>query len=72
MINVDENILPDSYSSVNNHAASKNAGLKTSGRPTTEEMFKPVSNATLQKIRKIYKNDYEYFSYTMPQWLKNP
>ena len=71
MLGVDRAILPDSYNgTLNSHAAVKHTAT-VSDQPTTEMMFKDVPTNILRKIRQIYRQDYEYFSYKMPDWLHN-
>ena len=62
LLNVSSEIVPDSFKSINQHAAKSDI-------PTTEQMFSNIPNDVLKRIREIYKPDYEIFSYEMPKWL---
>ena len=67
MMKIKSDVFPASYDAVNSHAARFNqrtADLKT------HEWYADIDNATLAKIREIYKSDYEAFSYSMPDWLQ--
>ena len=67
MVNLKSDVFPASYDAVNSHAARFN---QRTADMKTREWFADIENATLVKIRAIYKDDYEAFSYKMPDFLQ--
>lgn len=63
LLKVSQDIVPDSFKSINKHAAKTHV--------STEEMFKDIPTQTLQRIRQLYKPDYDIFGYEMPKWLRD-
>lgn len=68
MLEIPSDVLPTTYYSTNPHAASLNSD--TVERKTTEDYFRDVKKSTIRKIREIYRADYDFFGYEMPEWLE--
>ena len=66
MVKIKSDVFPASYDAVNSHAARFNQ--RTADRKT-HEWYADIDNATLARIREIYKTDYEAFRYAMTDGL---
>ena len=66
-LHVSTDVLPDSYDSVNRHAAKLNTLV---GNGTTEEYFQNIPDEHKKLLLEIYSADYEALSFEVPQWLK--
>ena len=73
-LNGSSDLLPDSFKSINHHAATvpeKTDGLNGTSleKKTTRSMFEGIKKETRQKLRKLYIKDYLMFNYKIPVWL---